>query len=246
MSLSPARKNGCRTVIHAPRVPNPRFKGKSGLGYRGDSMVEFDWAVGELLKTLDEQGLAENTLVIFSSDNGPVYDDGYEDETTVPTSTKEVDRGHDGSGPYRGGKYQIYEGGTRVPLIARWPAKIKPAISGAMISQIDLIASFSAMLGMEIPAGQAIDSRNNLPALLGEDTKGLTELVEEANNLALRDGPWKFVLKSKPKMPDELYNLDEDIGEMNNIITKQPERAATMKARLIQIRDAKAGHRSLK
>ncbi|MEI6178659.1 MAG: sulfatase-like hydrolase/transferase [Verrucomicrobiota bacterium] len=78
--------------IHAPRTPNPRFKGKSGLGYRGDSMVEFDWAVGELIKTLDEQGLTENTLVIFSSDNGPVYDDGYEDETTVPTSTKEVDR----------------------------------------------------------------------------------------------------------------------------------------------------------
>jgi len=232
--------------IHAPRTPNPRFKGKSGLGYRGDSMVEFDWAVGELLKTLDEQGLTENTLVIFSSDNGPVYDDGYEDETTVLTSTKEVDRGHDGSGPYRGGKYQIYEGGTRVPLIARWPSKIKPGVSTAIFNQIDFIASFSAMFDQDIPAGQAIDSRNNLPALLGVDNKGLPDMVEEAGPIALRDGPWKFILKTKPKPAQELYNLDVDVGEMNNLIAKQPDRAATMKARLIQIRDAKAGIRSLK
>ncbi|MEX1049145.1 MAG: sulfatase-like hydrolase/transferase, partial [Akkermansiaceae bacterium] len=131
--------------IHVPRAPHPRFQGKTGLGHRGDAMVHFDWAVGELLKTLDEQGLAENTLVIFSSDNGPVYDDGYDDGTKVHTSTGEVDQGHDGSGPYRGGKYQIYEGGTRVPFIVRWPAKIKSGVSDALVSQIDFIASFAAM-----------------------------------------------------------------------------------------------------
>ena len=101
--------------IHVPRAPHPRFRDKSELGYRGDAMVQLDWACGQLLAALDEQGLADDTIVIFSSDNGPVYDDGYEDGTTVLTSTQESDRGHDGSGPYRGGKYQVYEGGTRVP-----------------------------------------------------------------------------------------------------------------------------------
>lgn len=230
--------------IHVPRAPNARFKGKSGLGFRGDSMVQFDWAVGELLKALDEQGLAENTMVIFSSDNGPVYDDGYEDGTTVVTSTAESDRGHDGSGPYRGGKYQIYEGGTRVPFIVRWPAKVKAGVSNALVSQIDFIASFAAMLDQEIPAGHAIDSRNNLAALLGTDSKGLPDMVEEAQTIALRQGPWKYVFKNK-KADGELYHLEDDIGESSNISAKHPERVAAMKARLLSIRDAPGGIRSL-
>ena len=109
-------------------------------------MVAFDWAVGELLKTLEDSDLTENTIVIFSSDNGPVYDDGYDDGTTVRTSTKEIDQGHDGSGPYRGGKYQIYEGGTRVPFILRWPARVEPGVSDALVNQIDLLASFADLL----------------------------------------------------------------------------------------------------
>jgi arylsulfatase A len=232
--------------IHVPRAPHPRFQGKTSLGHRGDSMVQFDWAVGELLKTLDEHGLAENTIVIFSSDNGPVYDDGYQDGTTVHTSTKEVDQGHDGSGPYRGGKYQIFEGGSRVPFIIRWPARIKPGVSGALVSQIDFIASFSAMFNQEIPSGQAIDSRNNLPALLGEDSTGLPDMIEEADTIALRKGSWKFVLGGKNAKGSQLYQLEEDIGEATNIIAKHPDRAATMKARLLEIRDAEGGIRSLK
>ncbi len=232
--------------IHVPRAPNPRFKGKTDLGHRGDSMVQFDWAVGELLKTLDEQGLAENTLVIFSSDNGPVYDDGYDDGTKVHTSTAEVDQGHDGSGPYRGGKYQIYEGGTRVPFIVRWPAKIKPGVSKALVSQIDFIASFAAMFDQKIPVQHAIDSRNTLPALLGEDPEGLPDMVEEAKGLALREGPWKFVIAPSKRAAGELYNLDEDIGETNNIASKHPDRVAAMKARLTAIQNADGGIRSLK
>lgn len=232
--------------IHVPRAPHKRFQGKTGLGHRGDSMVAFDWAVGELLKTLDEQGLADNTLVIFSSDNGPVYDDGYDDGTKVHTSTRDVDQGHDGSGPYRGGKYQIYEGGTRVPFIVRWPAKIKPGVSDALVNQIDFIASFAAMFGQEIPAGQAIDSRNTLPALLGEDPQGLPYMVEEAATLALREGPWKFILGGKKNASAELYKLDEDIGETTNLIARHPERAAAMRKRLVAIREAKDGIRSLK
>ena len=90
--------------IHVPRAPHPRFKGKSQLDFRGDAMVQLDWSTGQILEALRDQGLADNTIVIFSSDNGPVYDDGYEDGTTVRTSSEEVDRGHDASGPYRGGK----------------------------------------------------------------------------------------------------------------------------------------------
>ena len=109
--------------IHVPRAPHPRFQGKTKLGKRGDAMVQFDWSVGAIAKILDELDLSENTIFIVSSDNGPVYDDGYEDGSTVRKSTEEADQGHDGSGPYRGGKYQIYEGGTRVPFIIRWPKK---------------------------------------------------------------------------------------------------------------------------
>ncbi len=230
--------------IHVPRAPHPRFHGKSGTGYRGDAMVQFDWAVGEMMKVLDEQGIADNTIVIFSSDNGPVYDDGYDDGTVVKTSGKEVDQGHDGSGPYRGGKYQIYEGGTRVPFLVRWPARIKPGVSEALVSQIDFLASFAALLGREIPDGQAIDSRNTLPAFLGDDREGLPYMVEEARTLALREGPWKFILAGKNK-PGELYKLDDDIGEANNVASKFPDRAKAMREKLITIRDAKGGIRSL-
>jgi arylsulfatase A-like enzyme len=138
-----------------------------------------------------------------------------------------------------------------VPFIVRWPAKIKPGVSDALVNQIDFIASFAAMFGQEIPAGHAIDSRNHLPALLGEDPTGLPYMVEEADTLALREGPWKFILGRKQTKGSgalqngALYNLDEDIGESTNLISEHPGRAAEMKARLIAIRDAEAGIRSL-
>lgn len=231
--------------IHVPRTPNPRFHGKSELTYRGDAMVELDWCAGELLRTLDELGLAENTMVIFSSDNGPVYDDGYEDGTTVLTSTQEVDRGHDGSGPYRGGKYQIYEGGTRVPLIVRWPARVEPGVSNALVSQIDLLASFAALLGIELEAGQAIDSRNALPALLGEDAKGAPYVVEEAGGLALRRGKWKYVRPRKADAPGELYDLTKDAGERRNVIEEREELAKELAEQLERIASAPGGIRGL-
>lgn len=228
--------------IHVPRAPHPRFKGKSKLSYRGDAMVAFDWASGEIVKALEKNGLSDNTIVIFSSDNGPVYDDGYEDGTTVLTSTKETDRGHDGSGIYRGGKYQIYEGGTRVPFLIRWPGKIKPGTSKALVSQIDFIASFAALVGVELKNNQGIDSRNMLPAFLGQDQTGLPYMVEEAGILALRQGPWKYIHK---KTNAELYNLDSDPSEQNNIIGNHPERAQTMRTLLNKVRQTKGGIRSL-
>ena len=223
--------------IHVPRAPHPRFRDKSELGYRGDAMVQLDWACGRILAALDAQGLSDDTIVIFSSDNGPVYDDGYEDGTTVLTSTKESDRGHDGSGPYRGGKYQVYEGGTRVPLIVRWPGEVEPGVSGATVNQIDLLASFAGMLGYELPADQAIDSRDTMAAFLGEDADGLPFMIEEGRRLALRVGDWKFVQrrprnkKGKSGKP-ELYDLSADVGEQRDLAAAQPERLAEMKAML--------------
>lgn len=230
--------------IHVPRAPHPRFQGATGLGFRGDAMVQFDWAVGEIMKTLEESGLAENTLVIFSSDNGPVYDDGYADGTTVKTSTEEIDRGHDGSGIYRGGKYQIYEGGTRIPFILRWPARIRPGSSDALVNQIDFMASFASLLDLQLPDGQARDSRNTMSALLGEDAVGHEYVIEESAGLALRRGDWKYIRKQKLpgrknaiKTP-ELYRISEDPGEQNNLIKKYPELAESMRQQLAELEQA--------
>jgi|TARA_B100001964_G_scaffold10403_1_gene11117 arylsulfatase A-like enzyme len=213
--------------IHVPRTPHPRFKGKSELGYRGDAMVQFDWSTGEIMKTLKKHGLEDNTIVIFSSDNGPVYDDGYKDGTTVKPRGGEIDRGHDGSGPYRGGKYQIYEGGTRVPFIVRWPAKIKPGKSAALVSQVDFLASFAALLEVKLPEGSAMDSQNSLKALLGQDKVGDKFIIEEANGVALRMGKWKMLPKGK-KGGDQLFDLETDIGEKTNVADKNPEVVKTM------------------
>jgi arylsulfatase A-like enzyme len=231
--------------IHVPRVPNPRFRGKSQLSFRGDSMVEFDWATGQILKMLDDQGLSDNTIVIFSSDNGPVYDDGYDDGTTVPTSRREVDRGHDASGPYRGGKYQIYEGGTRVPFIVRWPGRIKPGKTSALFNQIDLIASFADLLGIELAPEQAIDSRNALNTLLGKDENGMKYTLEETNHMvALRQNYWKYIINLRKKNAHaELYNLKDDVGEKHNVIKQHPEIAKQMHTLLMKLFNAKDGIR---
>ena len=221
--------------IHVPRAPHPRFHGKTTLGYRGDAMVQFDWVTGQIMKVLEETGQTENTIVIFSSDNGPVYDDGYDDGTTVKTSSKEVDRGHDGSGVYRGGKYQIYEGGTRVPFIIRWPARIKPGTSDALVSQIDFIASFAKLLDIELAEEDAYDSRDTLADLLGDESTGLPYMIEEARGLALRRGSWKYIPSPKKAKAAaaQLYNLDDDPGEQKNIVAQHPEIQEQM-ARLLQ------------
>lgn len=230
--------------IHVPRAPHPRFQGKTTLGKRGDAMVQFDWVTGEIMKTLEKHGLRENTIIVFSSDNGPVYDDGYSDGTTVRTSTKESDGGHDGSGAYRGGKYQIYEGGTRVPFIVSWPAKLKPGKSKALVNQIDFIASFASLVGVELGQNEAVDSRNTLKAFLGEDQVGLPFMPEEAGkrSLALRKGAWKYIeqkawkkKQGKTNVSRELYNLDSDIGEQKNVIKQYPEVADQMKKTLDKV-----------
>lgn len=224
--------------IHVPRAPHPRFQGVTKLGKRGDAMVQFDWMVGAVNQALEEAGLAEDTIVIVSSDNGPVYDDGYEDGSTVRKSSKEVDQGHDASGKYRGGKYQIYEGGTRVPFIVKWPKRIKPGVSEALVSQIDFIASFAALLEVELGPKEAPDSRNTLDAFLGKDAKGLSFTLEEASKqVALRSGQWKFI-PGKQQGGGQLYDLSIDAGEQANVRAENPELAAKLAKQLKALRGA--------
>ncbi|WP_165071325.1 sulfatase family protein [Paludisphaera rhizosphaerae] len=216
--------------IHVPRLPNNRFLGKSGMGTRGDAIVEFDWSVGEVVKAIDDAGLKENTLIVFSSDNGPVVDDGYKDEAVAKLGS------HKPAGPYRGGKYSKFEGGTRVPFVVRWPGKVKPGESAALVCQIDFTASFAALVGRQSPIPTAKDSQNVLQALLGADPKGRETLIEQAAGLAVRRGKWKFIPASGGRKvaaftnselgndPEpQLYDLEADPGETRNVAADHPE-----------------------
>lgn len=235
--------------VHCPRVPHPRFRGKTTLGARGDAMVQFDWTTGAILDLLEKNGLSENTIVIFSSDNGPVYDDGYSDGTVVVQSTEEVDQGHDASGIWRGGKYLVYEGGTRVPFIIRWPGHIAPGVSDALVNQVDFLASFADLLHIDLPAGEGRDSRNMMPTFLGKEKAGLGYMIEEAQHttIALRAGDWKFIRPSEHERgrikERELYNIRLDPSEQNNLVVKSPERADAMEQQLEELIAAPEGLR---
>ena len=242
--------------IHVPRVPHPRFQGATTLGYRGDAMVQFDGAVGAIMASLDKHGIADNTLVIFSSDNGPTFDDGYHDGTTVASSSREVDGGHDASGIWRGGKGQIWEAGTRVPFIVSWPERIKPATSDALVSQVDLLASLAELLDLELTDSDAPDSRNILPALLGESDTAVEHLIEESRGLALRMGDWKYIRsgivvknaidgKRNVKLPASLYNLADDVMEQNNLAEQFPEKTQHMAELLTKLENGPGLRHSL-
>jgi arylsulfatase A-like enzyme len=230
--------------LHVPRVPHPRFAGTSGMGPRGDALLEGDWSVGQILGTLDRLKLTNNTLVIFTSDNGPVVDDGYRDEAVEKLG------GHTPAGPLRGGKGSNFEGGTRVPFVVRWPAAIKPGVSAALVSQIDLLASFASFTGQALTDADAPDSADVLSALLGKSKTGRQHLVQQATVLSLRMGTWKYIEPSSgPKVTantdietgndpgGQLYDLSRDLGERNNLALKHPERMRDMAARLATIRE---------
>ncbi len=221
--------------IHVPRVPHPRFAGKTDMGPRGDAIVQFDWCVGEILAALDRLGLAEDTLIILSSDNGPVVDDGYRDDAVRRLGD------HRPAGRWRGGKYSTFEGGTRLPFLVRWPRRVRPGVSDALVCQVDLLASLAALTGQQLDEAAGPDSFEILSALLGEAKTGRTHLVENGNGLRL--GVWKFIQggaqgKMKAAEPAQLFNLADDPGETTNLAARHPERVAEMTALLQQIRAA--------
>ena len=231
--------------IHVPRVPHPRFAGTSGCGVRGDVVQELDWCVGQILDTLDRLKLADRTLVVFTSDNGPVVDDGYADGAVRDLA------GHRPAGPLRGGKYSLFEGGTRVPFLVRWPGRIRPGLSDALVNQVDLLASLASLCGQKLREGSAPDSLDVLPALLGDSRVGRDHSVHHSGRLALREGPWKFIPAGSGRAVmantgtetgeapvDQLYDLSHDLGETSNVAAQHPERTKAMAARLQSIREA--------
>jgi arylsulfatase A-like enzyme len=232
--------------IHVPRLPNKRFAGKTTMGPRGDAIAELDWCVGRILETLERQGLTRNTLIILSSDNGSVVDDGYQDQAIEKLGS------HKPAGIYRGGKYSNFDGGTRVPFIVRWPDHIKPdAKSDALIDQIDLLASLASLTGQRLRHQDAPDSVDILPALLGHSTAGRQSLVEEAGSLSLVTSQWKVIrAANKPAYdPDtqtelgnapeaQLYDRVADPSERHDVAAANPERVKAMLTSLDQIETA--------
>lgn len=234
---------------HVPRMPHERFQGLTPHGFRTDSIVQLDWCVGEISAALDRLGLAENTLVVFCSDNGPVMDDGYADGALEKVGD------HRAAGPFKGGKYSVYEGGTRTPFITRWKGTITPGVSDEVVATIDLFASLAALTGAAVPEGAATDSVNVLDALLGVDgAEGRGELVVQDNgasgNFGFRSGKWKLVRHDKGKARNvvvesllantdvpkfQLYDLEADPGETRDLLEHQPELAVKLKKRLEEI-----------
>jgi arylsulfatase A-like enzyme len=237
--------------IHVPRVPHPRFVGKTDMGPRGDVIVELDWCVGKMLDTLDRLNLTSNTLFIFSSDNGPVVDDGYRDQSPERLGD------HRPAGPLRGGKYSAYDGGTRVPFLVRWPGRIDRGVSDAMVSQVDLLASLASFTGQKLPADSAPDSIDVMPALEGKSKQGRTHVVEHATALSLIVGDWKVIQPhAGPKRnltgneigndpQPQLFNLKEDIGEKNNLAAQYPEKVKDLLGELERIQKGRGDRFSL-
>ena len=231
---------------HVPRTPHPRFVGSSGMGPRGDAIVEADWCIGQFVQALRAQGLLENTLIVLTSDNGPVLNDGYEDQAV------ELLGDHRPAGPLRGGKYSLFEAGTRVPFIAYWKGRIAPRVSPALICQLDLLASFAKLAGTQV---QGTDSEDLLPVLLGESDRGREALVLEATSrTALRRGEWLLIPPYPGNAVSEqvnievgnapdylLYQLGDDLGQRNNLAQARPDTLSSMLATFRRLRGEPAG-----
>ncbi|MBN2636331.1 MAG: arylsulfatase [Prolixibacteraceae bacterium] len=227
--------------IHVPRIPNKQFEGTTGMGARGDAIAQMDWCTGQIIEHLEMLGISENTLIIFSSDNGPVLDDGYTDKAV------ELLGNHKPEGPFRGAKYSIYEAGTRMPTIVYWPGVVKPGVSNALLNQVDLFASLANLVGIEINPAVAPDSENHMDAWLGKTQKGRDWMLEEAFTYAIRKGDWKFIMPRSSGEPGwlknknvqsgiskeiQLYNLKTDIGETKNVAADYPELVKEMQEKL--------------
>jgi len=241
------------TSPHFPVVPAPEFVGKSKAGAYGDFVFQTDWTVGRVLDALQRAGVAENTLVIFTSDNGP---------EVVEINPGAYDRakqfGHYSMGPLRGAKRDTWEGGHRVPFLARWPGKIKAgAVNGETICHADFIATVAAILGAKLPPDAGEDSFNILPLLLGEPhaqpVREATVHHSGSGKFAIRKGDWVLIdspsgddngARGEPqwlkdergyvtdKLPGGLFNVSEDLPERRNHFADNPDVVRELKALL--------------
>lgn len=230
---------------HVPRIPSPRFAGASGKGVRGDVIMELDWMVGEVLEQLKKSGLDQNTIVVFTSDNGPILDDGYIDQSP------ERNGSHRPAGPLRGGKYSLFDGGARVPTIVWAPGLTAKGESDALLSQVDFFASFTHLAGRDLAPSEMADSLQMAGSILGQSQKGRDNLVTEGfgANILLREGHWVYIpaypgprlfgdkdIESGHSNVPQLYDLSTDIGQRQNVAVMHPEKVASMQSLLEAIR----------
>ncbi|MFM8393672.1 MAG: sulfatase-like hydrolase/transferase, partial [Acidobacteriota bacterium] len=248
------------TSPHYPVVPTANFKGKSGAGDYGDFVMQSDATVGALMEALAKHGLAKNTLVIFTSDNGPEV----ASEVAIGAYDRIQRYGHFSMERWRGVKRDSREGGHRVPFVARWPGRIPAGrVSDELFGQVDLMATIAGIIGYRLPAGAAPDSVDQLAVWRGKKSSQPIrgELVYHQSNghLALRQGNWVLIdsatcgdgnkepewFREKRKaedcrLPGALYNLRDDPGQTRNLYGKYPERVQELKARLEQLRQSEA------
>ncbi len=241
--------------IHVPRFPHPRFRGASTMGLRGDAIAQFDWCVGEVVRALEEQGVLDNTLIILTSDNGSVLDDGYDD------GAEQLAGEHSPTGGLRGGKYSTFEGGTRVPFIVHWPARIKePAVVEGLVSQIDFLDVMAVVAG--VGSGKPLSpdgSPAEVSTWLGAGDAGRPFTVGMAANhtLSLIMSGWKYIEpKGGPAMvpwgpkietgystAPQLYKMvDGEFDEKNNVANENPTLVNGFKEELERIRNTRGYH----
>jgi len=233
---------------HAPIVPAPEFRGRSQAGGYGDYMVQTDDNVGRILRALDDSGFAENTLVIFTSDNGP--------ERYAYERVRRFE--HRSAGPLRGLKRDLWEGGHRVPFIVRWPGHVKPgSVNAGLVSQVDVMATLAALVTVTLNEGEAPDSYNLLPTLTTGAASPRESIVHntKANSYALRHKQWLLVATrtggvsqvppwfdrengyAADDLPGELFDLSQDLGQHHNLFGEQPDKVAELESLLSQIRE---------
>lgn len=236
----------CTNDVHVPRWPHQRFRGQNPMGLRGDAIASFDWTVGQVTAALAEAGVADNTILIITSDNGPVLDDGYLDQAVELVGT------HQPTGGRRGDKYSVYEGGTMVPMIVYWPEKMKGngMVDDSLMSHIDLFRSLAQVAGGDIPEGAAPDSRRMPGAFLGNG--GEAEWIAELstfNTVSIRTPRWKFIPATKrngrltwpaighdgqiidtgERLEEQLFDMVADPFETTNVADQHPEVVAQMR-----------------
>lgn len=239
--------------VHVPRWPHQRFRDKTTMGLRGAAIAQFDWTVGRIMEVVDSLGLGDNTLIMVTSDNGPVLDDGYVDQAL------ELLGSHKPAGPFRGYKYSSFEGGTAVPLLVRWPARVRGGqTSGALVSQVDLVSSLSSLIGAEVPETAAPDSRNSLATILGTDTVGRDYVMEMSNTrvLSVRTKRWKFItpndgakliswitgdakVETGNLATPQLYDMEQSLYESVNVAAEHPDVVNEMR----RILEKETGHK---
>ncbi|MCB1212242.1 MAG: sulfatase-like hydrolase/transferase, partial [Verrucomicrobiales bacterium] len=217
---------------HTPWLPLEEFRGKSGAGMYGDFVMQVDAAIGQVLDSLDHAGLAQDTLVFFSSDNGPVWYDKDREKF-----------GHDSVGGLSGMKFSSYEGGHRMPFIARWPGKTTPgSVCEQTIAFSDVFATLAELVGLQqIPQGMAEDSVSFLPYLLDSAKVAAARAPIVHDEWTLREGNWKLILPRKKRerggkeakpASAELFNLRNDLAEKHNVFSEHPELAQKMEEKL--------------